>query len=345
MTIVQRSQRGIRNLQCVLKNKVRVVTKAVFFGIPTTHGDETNLKLGRYLKTGVGDLVETATPKSELTLDKEELENLVEFISQNYKPIQDGANHYVSLDGFEANPREVESLKGIFANPDQKRVLDFITGNGILPEELLLALEIKKKKAAIECFERMLTEDLNENSWQTWFAENCWVLGTEFVRVLDERDIDTANITDYLMQAYDGFLDIVEIKRPETGQDFWASSQDHGNYIPSSHLVKAVTQASKYIYAVERQSNSVEFLERVDDVKTIKPRCVLIFGRSHDWNEGQKEAYRILNATYHNISILTYDHVLDRARKIAGLENTQEPVAEDQSELEDPSWNLDEPPF
>ena len=32
------------------------------------------------------------------------------------------------------------------------------------------------------------------------------------------------------------------------------------------------------------------------------------------------ESYRILNSSYHNLTILTYDHVLQRARKICGLD-------------------------
>jgi len=166
----------------------------------------------------------------------------------------------------------------------------------------------------------MLTDDMVENDWQKWFTNNNWILGSEFVKLLDDRIIDTENIADFLMEAYDGFLDIIELKRPEGKLKFWASSQDHGNYIPSSDLIKAITQASKYIYEVEREANSVKFLERVNYVRTVKPRCVLIFGRSFRWNQAQIEAYRILNSGYHNISILTYDHVLIRAKKIAGLE-------------------------
>jgi hypothetical protein len=138
--------------------------------------------------------------------------------------------------------------------------------------------------------------------------------------VLDQRDIDTQHISDFLMQAYDGFLDVVEIKRPGGGLSFWASSLDHGNYVPSQHLTKAIAQASRYIYEVEREANSIKFLERVGGVKTVKPRCVLVFGRSNDWSLDQIEAYRILNCSYHNLTILTYDHVLQRARKISGLE-------------------------
>jgi len=120
------------------------------------------------------------------------------------------------------------------------------------------------------------------------------------------------------MEAYDGFLDIIEIKRPEGGMTFWAKTIDHGNYVPSTDLIKAVTQASSYIFDVEREANSIKFLERVDGVKTIKPRCILIFGRSNDWNDKQIEAFRILNSGYHNLTIMTYDHVLERAKRIVG---------------------------
>ena len=59
-----------------------------------------------------------------------------------------------------------------------------------------------------------MKHDHVEDVWQKWFNNNPWVLGSEFVKVLGERDIDTDNISDYLMEAYDGFLDIIEIKRP-----------------------------------------------------------------------------------------------------------------------------------
>lgn len=108
-------------------------------------------------------------------------------------------------------------------------------------------------------------------------------------------------------------------QRPEGQLKFWDPNQDHGNYIPSRDLTKAIAQAIKYIYEIEREANSVKFLERVGHVKAIKPRCTLIFGRSDNWNDEQREAYRILNSSYHNLTILTYDHVLERAKRILEL--------------------------
>lgn len=131
------------------------------------------------------------------------------------------------------------------------------------------------------------------------------------------KNIDTENIADYIMRAFDGFVDLVEIKKPN-GLQFWSATKDHNNYVPSTDLVKAITQCLNYIYAIEREANSVKFIEKTKS-KVIKPRCILIFGRSNDWNDEQREAYRILNAAYNQISILTYDHLLFRAKNVLGI--------------------------
>ena len=49
-----------------------------------------------------------------------------------------------------------------------------------------------------------------ESFWQNWFSENKWVLGSDFAQIIDERNIDTENIADYIMRAFDGFVDLVE---------------------------------------------------------------------------------------------------------------------------------------
>ena len=77
-----------------------------------------------------------------------------------------------------------------------------------------------------------------------------------------------------------------------------------------------------YIYELEREANSIKFLEKVGGVKTVKPRCILVFGRSFKWNQRQQEALRILNAGYHNLTVMTYDHVAQRAKRMVGVEES-----------------------
>lgn len=318
----EKTENPIKCLSVILKEKTNTITKANFWKIP--HNDafteDINLKIGRYKKTSGGfETLENSNPKSELTLNNEEFQGLIRFVSNNYEPFKKGVKKYIPIDD-KFDQKSIEHVKGLFDNPDKQKVLDFVLRNNILPDDLVVSLQHQTKINAIKEFEEMLKRNLLEQKWQDWFKKNDWVLGSEFVRILDERDIDTKNITDYLVQAYDGFLDIIEIKRPDGALKFWADVQDHGNYVPSSDLTKAITQATKYIYEVEREADSRKFAERVYDIKTIKPRCVLIYGRSNDWGTKQKEAYRILNSSYHNLSIMTYDHVLGRAKRILGIQ-------------------------
>lgn len=307
----------------VLLNKKTVVTRAVFWKIPHDSGvEDIRLKLGRYKRPENLDLeveLEALQPKSELTLDQEEFQALLSFLKENYEPFRQGVKAFLPLDK-PFDPANAEQIRTLFSLPNTQEIVKFIIKNDVIPADLAAGLRQARRARAVREFEHMLTRDLREAPWQEWFQRNNWVLGSQFVRVLDERHIDTQHISDFLMQAYDGFLDIVEIKRPEGGLGFWASSLDHGNYVPSQDLVKALTQASRYIYEVEREANSVKFLERVDGVRTVKPRCILIYGRSTGWNQKQVEAYRILNAGYHNLTVLTYDHVLARARRVSGIE-------------------------
>ena len=230
-------------------------------------------------------------PRSELTLDQDEFKALIEFLQQNYEPFRQGVKAFIPLD----KPFDTENanqIKALFSLPDKREVIKFILENNVIPHDLAVGLRQAQRVQSIREFEYMLHNDLHESAWQKWFVANSWVLGSQFVRIIDERSIDTENISDFLMEAYDGFLDIVEIKRPGGGLSFWASNKDHGNFIPSSDLTKALTQASRYIYEVEREANSIKFLERIGGVKTVKPRCILVFGRSDQWNTEQVEAYQ-----------------------------------------------------
>ncbi len=310
----------------VLCDKKTVITRAILWNIPHNSGkDEICLKLGRYKKDPrviVQEILESVNPKSELTLDETEFLALIDFLRDNYEPFKQGFKAFIPLD----RPYDVTNasqIRALFSLPEKTKIVDFILKNNVIPEELELALKNARRTKAIREFEKMLPQNFPETIWQKWFKENSWILGSEFVRILDERTIDVEHISDFLLEAYDGFLDIIEIKRPQGQLQFWSVAKDHDNHIPSQDLVKAITQSSRYLLEIEREANSTKFLKRTSDVQTIKPRCILIFGRSHDWNDAQREAYRILNSGYHNLTIMTYDHVLQRAKRILGLPTNQ----------------------
>ena len=227
-----------------LLNKKTVVTRAVFWKIPHDSGaEDIRLKLGRYKKSEdfeSDEEAESLTPKSELTLDQDEFQALLTFLKESYEPFRHGVKAFLPLDR-PFDTANAEQIRALFSLPNKLELITFILQNDLIQTELAAGLRQARRARAVREFESMLKQNLRESPWQEWFQRNSWVLGSQLVCVLDERHIDTQHISDFLMEAYDGFLDVVEIKRPEGGLSFWAPGLDHGNYIPSADLTKAVT--------------------------------------------------------------------------------------------------------
>ena len=335
MEIVSESKNGIAYLLAVLKDKVSIVTKAVLWKIPHNTGiDDVRLKIGRYKKVKLFDTnfhveeLENQSPKSELTLESEEFANLIQFLAENYELFRKGIKSYISIDK-NTSEQVIGTIKAILESDDRKKIVEFLSSYEMDEGSLTSMMQSHSRLMAIKEFEGMLQNDEVEAKWQRWFELNSWILGSEIVDVLEERDIDVENIADILYKAYDGFVDVIEIKRPEGTLKFWSEGRDHGNLVPSMHLVKAITQSLKYIYEIELESNSAKFIDRCGGSRVVKPRCILVFGRSNEWTDDEKKAYRILNSGYHNLTIMTYDHVLERAKRIMGISNQVEKPEED----------------
>ena len=314
MSEIKTSAKGVNYAgPCTLQMKKRVCSEAMLMRIPHAHADvqDISLKIGRY---NIPYGLESKKPKSELTLNNEELNALIRYISENYKPLTLGQGEYINVS--EESATLVENFKRLIEG--QSDTARMLIENGILSDNVFLAASVIKKRDALIELQEKLQEEQPERYCQEWFTRNKWVLGSDFAQIIDERVIDTENIADYIMKSYDGFVDLVEIKKPN-GLPFWASTKDHGNYVPSADLTKAITQCLNYIYAIELEANSTKFARRIGS-RVIKPRCILIFGRSYDWNDEQREAYRILNAAYNQVSILTYDHISERAQNVLGEE-------------------------
>lgn len=314
---IRKSAKGVEYAEArTLKLKTRTETTALLYRIPHKDSDKQDLalKLGRFNRlSGKPDM---ASPKSALTLDNDELEALIDYLSEAYGPLRERAQRYIPLSQ-DLSDAEIDDLRRLFADSDMDSLVQLLTTHDLMPSRLLDAVEMCHRRDAIREFEQMLAADRVEHDWQRWFTDNPWVLGTEFVEILDERAIDTAHVTDYLMRAHDGFVDVVEIKRPGGGLKFWTDNRDHGNLYPHTDLIKALMQAMNYLTQLELEANSVKFLERVG-ARVLKPRGILVFGRSLGWGDPEQQARRVLNSAFHNLTVLTYDDVLERAKRMLG---------------------------
>lgn len=310
---------------CELKTGLRSSSRAVFFrNTHQTTGEKiVSLKIARYRKVN-GTFYEKQD--KSITLSCGEIDKLIEYIQEYYAPLNTGMSEFISVD---KDAAELFAKVRDLGIPDAE-VVKKLHESGILTENLSVAITAAERNRAVSEFEQAISSGYPESYWQDWFSRNKWVLGSEYLNILPERDIDVTDIADYLMRAIDGFLDVVEIKRPDL--PFWTRPDSHGNLCPSSQLTAAITQCLNYLYKIELQSNSVEFMERVEDTKTVKPQSMLVYGRSVDWDDNELKSLRILNAAYHQLHIITYDQLLMRAKLLLGIENETADEEEDFSE-------------
>ncbi len=181
--------------------------------------------------------------------------------------------------------------------------------------------QVVQRKNSITQFEKLLNDNQafkeykeklgvgkDEEVWQKFFEANQWILGSDFVEVLDERVIDEESKTDIPVRDCDGFVNIIELKLP--GAHFWTAEN-----MPAADLTKALMQCARYVTEMERRMNDKKKTDALG-ADILKPRITLIYGRSNEWAKAQREQLKILNSCFHDIVVLSYDHVLERAKRI-----------------------------
>lgn len=314
---VKTNQKGQEYVEArELSKGVRSSCRAIFFrnSHQTTGEKIVSLKIARLSKRNG---VFTEKTDKSITLTSEEIDALIGYIQEYYSPLNTGLTEFIPVDADAA--KLFSKIRDLDISDDE--VVDKLISSGILTDNLSVAITAAERKCAITEFEEAIEQKNSESYWQSWFEKNKWVLGSEYLNILPERDIDVDDIADYLMKSIDGFLDVVEIKQPDL--PFWTRPDSHGNLCPTAQLTAAITQCLNYLYRIELQSNSVEFLDRVDGTKTVKPQCMLVYGRSDNWGETELKSLRILNSAYHQLHIMTYDQLLTRAKQLLGIESAE----------------------
>lgn len=150
-----------------------------------------------------------------------------------------------------------------------------------------------------------------EKIFQNWIERNLWVFGVEYVKKYDARQIALFSEGDLLMESMDGFLDLIELKRPK--YEIFQYDASHKSYYASPDLSKTIGQCLLYLQKMDDYKLN---LEKEHKVKILRPRIKIIAGRTNEFNETQFEALRMLNSNLIHIQIISYDYLLSCGEKI-----------------------------
>lgn len=168
-------------------------------------------------------------------------------------------------------------------------------------------------------FEANLKNGISENLWGKYLQKNLFLLDSKYVKILPELNVILrgSRNADFGMIDTKGYLDIFEIKKPET--PLLSAETDRGNYYWHASTVKAIVQAEKYLFNAERKASTLaEDIQREEkiSVKVVKPRAILITGHSNQLDTEEKQNdFKVLRQSLKNIDIILYDELLE------GLEN------------------------
>jgi len=85
-----------------------------------------------------------------------------------------------------------------------------------------------------------------ENDWSNFLIENLFVVDSKYTYAIPEINLTLGGSrrVDFGLIDSDGYLDIFEIKRPNT--KIFEKTPDHGNYYWHKNAVQAIVQAEKY---------------------------------------------------------------------------------------------------
>jgi hypothetical protein len=144
-----------------------------------------------------------------------------------------------------------------------------------------------------------------EKIFQNWIESNLWVFGIDYIKKHDSRKIALFSEGDLLMESVDGYLDLIELKRPK--HELFRFDDSHKCFYPHTSLSQVIGQSLFYLQKLQDYKLNIE---KEYKVKVIMPRVKVIIGRNIDFKDEEKDSLRMLNSNLNSIQIITYDDLV-----------------------------------
>ena len=189
---------------------------------------------------------------------------------------------------------------------------DLINANIDRVDILYKLLSIKTMELAISRLEQIIAGDYkNEIEIQQFLKENIWMFGNDYAFVAENGRINAQNILDMAPQNLESYIDIIEVKLPKA--ELFHFDKSHDNYYSSAELTKAIAQTQNYIFELEKKTVDEEY-QHQNNCKVIRPKGIILFGGQIPLNDEESKYLRILNSSYHNLQVITYKQLLEKAK-------------------------------
>ena len=228
----------------------------------------------------------------------------------------------------------VESLGALLSSDKSDVLLDKLAHSPNLQRDVF-AVEVKR--AALNRFREMLSEDHSEEEWQNFFENNVWIfgygLGYIFLEKSQEKlEVVTTGATynaagkrvDALMQTASDVSQyvLVEIKKPST-KLLKLQEYRSGCWQMSNELSGAVSQIQKTTFDFVDSHKPDESVDEKGNrlgqmLYKVMPRAFLVIGQSSELNGNDNKitSFELYRRNTQSPEIITFDELLKRAEHI-----------------------------
>ncbi len=262
------------------------------------------IHISRRTKKGVyGSQEVTLLPREALKL-KEYIDTI--FHNSNI------SNYRFNVDINELNKKTVDLISN-------EEFLKIIQQNINSTDDFYNLISIQKMRIAVNELQEIINGNYrNEVEIQKFLKNNIWMFGNNYSQIVEDGKINAKNIMDIVPENIESFVDIIEVKLPN--EELFRYDQNHNNYYASSKLTKAIAQTQNYIFELEQKSVDFEYQNK-NNCKIIKPRGIVLIGSKKSLSEEEQQYLRIMNSSFHNIQVMTYQQLLQQANNSLGFFN------------------------
>lgn len=215
--------------------------------------------------------------------------------------------------------QRLELLRAVTADPSGR----YIAGE-VLAERT--PQRIQDARDAMDAYQALLDDDEStETSMQKFIEKNLWLLGLDYA-AMHSRKSSPSGAMDFLLQRYDGFQDLLELKSPHD-ELIKAPDVGDGEGVPSPHkyalsrtLAQALGQAIVYRDRLTRHAEAAEELYGLPHTRD--PRLIIVIGKADPLPEHRRRVLHGLNKSLHRVEVVPYDVLAKRARAV--LDNVEQ---------------------
>jgi hypothetical protein len=201
----------------------------------------------------------------------------------------------------------VEGIAEFGGGADQIELSDdILEGEQALKAEGMI--QHARIRQGVERLEKLVEAEEVEQEFQDHLDDHKWFFGSRYIRDHDRYILGKKEV-DFALESINGYLDIIELKRPQ--HTVVRFDDSHEMYYPSGKLNRATAQLQNYMRKAEKKETHI--LDE-HDVRPLKPRGTVVIGA--DLNEEEREGVRVISSHLNNIEIITYTDLVKRGRQM-----------------------------